>query len=188
MKRVVLLRKMRGVILKDDAAWEKMHAALQDAMTRAWDKSMRDAIVAGLDVMRELPPGKFSQDDADLIMRQMEGKVGADAIQAAMRGPVLNLTNALYRIGGQEVTRPAGVDLKFGRPDLKALDLVGRANLFRVANSWNSHTDKLLRGGLEAYFKEGLTRDRLAERFAKDFAGHGERGHVYWNLMADHAA
>lgn len=76
----------------------------------------------------------------------------------------------------------------FMRPDLDALDVLKTGNLYWVGNSWNIRTQNLLASALEDYFTEGMTREQLAARFARDFAGLTDRGRAYWETLADHTA
>ena len=121
-------------------------------------------------------------------MKVLEGRVGGAAMAAALRRPVINLSDALYRLGATEVGKSAGIEIAFMRPDLDALDILGEGNLYWVGNSWNTHTQDLLQGALNDYFNEGMTREQLIRRFADDFAGLSERGIRYWELLADHTA
>lgn len=69
---------------------------------------MREGIAAALDRLRDLGAGKFTKEDGETIMRVLEASVGPDAIRAAMREPVINLTDALFRTGAEEVGQAAG--------------------------------------------------------------------------------
>jgi len=181
-------RLARSVVIKDAKAWEELYGQLQTAMSNAWDESMREGIANALDRLRDLGPGRFSREDGAAILRVLEGSVGAEAIRAAMREPVVNLTDALFRLGGEEVGQATGVAIAFMRPDLDALDILKSGNLYWVGNSWNIHTQNLMAQALEDYFTEGMTREGLTQRFAEDFAGLTERGRVYWEMLADHTA
>lgn len=180
-------RGLRTAILRSAGGWATLQAQLKDAYTRAWTDQMREAIADGLDMIRELGPAGLAGDPATLL-RTLEGRVGAKAMAAAMRGPVINLTDALVRLGAKEVGSAAGVDIAFMRPDIDALLLVQDANLFWVAQSWNSYTDRLFRGALTDLFQDGMTREQLAARFAEDFAGLSDRAVHYWTVLADHTA
>ncbi len=181
-------RLARSVVIKDAKAWEELYGQLQTAMSNAWSDAMREGIAGALDRLRDLGPGKFTRKDGDMIMRVLAGSVGREAIQAAMREPVVNLTDALFRLGGEEVGQATGVAIAFIRPDLDALDILKSGNLYWVGNSWNIHTQNLFAKALEDYFTEGMTREGLTQRFAEDFAGLTERGQVYWEMLADHTA
>ncbi|OQY55447.1 MAG: hypothetical protein B6247_07740 [Candidatus Parabeggiatoa sp. nov. 2] len=181
-------RLTRARVLKSEDAWEKLYRELQDAMTRAWDDNMRNAAAAALDHLRELDQSHFTEEDAQLIHETLENRVGVVAMIAALYGPLLNLTEAFYRTGIQEVVATRGVDVSFRHLDQNAINITQRANLYWVGNSWNTYTDKLLRQSLTDYFKQGYSRQQLIERLANDFAGLTERGHHYWNLLADHIA
>jgi len=181
-------RLARSVVIKDAKAYAELYTQLQSAMSNAWSEAMREGIASALDRLRDLGPGKFTKDDGDMIMRVLEASVGADAIRAAMREPIVNLTDALFRVGAEEVGQATGVAIAFGRPDLDALDVLKTGNLYWVGNSWNVHTQNLMASALEDYFTEGMTREGLTQRFAEDFAGLSERGQRYWEILADHTA
>ncbi|PID35172.1 MAG: hypothetical protein CR964_01070 [Rhodobacterales bacterium] len=101
-------------------------------------------------------------------------------------GSVLrNLTDALFRLGAEEVGQATGVAIAFMRPDLDALDALKRSNLVAVGGSWNSYTSKKLEVILTQYFTEGMTREGLTQRLAEEFAGATERGMAYWEARAD---
>ncbi|PID35173.1 MAG: hypothetical protein CR964_01075, partial [Rhodobacterales bacterium] len=100
-------RLVRSVVIKDAKAYEALYGQLQTAMTNAWDDAMREGIAAALDRLRDLGPGRFTEEDGATILRVLEGSVGEDAIRAAMREPVINLTDALFRLGAEEPDRCA---------------------------------------------------------------------------------
>ncbi|WP_107497713.1 hypothetical protein [Thalassobius sp. I31.1] len=189
LKRAIVRGVARRVVLKDAEAYARLYAELQTALSNAWSESMREGITAGLERLRDLGAGGvFTQEDAKALLRVLEGSVGEEALRAAMRDPVINLTDALYRVGAEEVGKAAGVAIAFNRPDLDALDILKEGNLYWVGNSWNTRHQNAMAKTLEAYFTEGMTRETLAARFAEDFAGVSERGLVYWELLADHTA
>ena len=188
IERAIARRATRAAILKDSEAYQRLYGHLQTAMTNSWTDAMREGIAASLDRLRDLGPGAFTKSDGDQIMRVLEASVGEDAIRAAMRGPVINLSDALFRVGAQEVGEAAGVSIGFEPTDLDALDILKSGNLYWVGESWNTHTQDLLAKALEDYFQEGMTREGLTRRFAEDFAALTERGQRYWELLADHTA
>jgi hypothetical protein len=188
MIRATRRRVGRAVLVKNADAFDALYIQLQTAMTNAWDDAMREGIANALDRLRDLGPGQFTKEDGDMIMRILEASVGPDAIRAAMREPVVNLTDALFRVGAEEVGQAAGVAIAFMRPDLDALDVLKTGNLYWVGNSWNIHTQNLMAKALEDYFTEGMPRDGLTQRFAEDFAGLTKRGQRYWEILADHTA
>ena len=181
-------RLTRAVVIKDSAAFERLYRELQGALTKAWNEEMRKAIIAALDRLRDLGAGAFTARDGASVMRALEERVGPDAIRAAMREPVVNLTDALFRAGAAEVGRAASVDIAFMRPDLDALDALKDNNLFWVGEHWNRHTKDKLDAVLTEYFTEGMTREELAQRMADDFRTLTSRSHVYWEAVADHMA
>ncbi|PID36858.1 MAG: hypothetical protein CR993_03125 [Rhodobacterales bacterium] len=186
--RTIRRRLARSVVIKDAKAYEALYGQLQTAMTNAWDDAMREGIAAALDRLRDLGPGTFTKEDGAAILRVLEGSVGEDAIRAAMREPVINLTDALFRTGAEEVGQAAGVAISFMRPDLDALDVLKTGNLYWIGNSWNIKTQNKMAAILEDYFTEGMTREGLTQRFAEDFASLTERSRVYWEILADHTA
>ena len=103
LKATIRRRLARTVLIKDSKAFDRLYRELQTALTRAWDDEMRKGIVAALDRLRDLGPGAFTARDGASIMRVLEERVGAEAMRAAMREPVVNLTDALFRTGAAEV-------------------------------------------------------------------------------------
>lgn len=188
IERAIGRRAARTAILKDGRAYERLYARLQKAMTNSWTDAMREGVAASLDRLRDLEPGAFTKADGQMIMRQLEASVGPEAIRAAMRGSVINLSDALFRAGAAEVGTAAGVSIAFAGPDLDALDILKTGNLYWIGESWNAHTQDLLASALDDYFTEGMTREGLTRRFAEDFATLTERGQRYWELLADHTA
>lgn len=186
--RTIRRRAARSVVIKNDKAFERLYEQLQTAMSNAWSEAMREGIAGALDRLRDLGPGKFTEADARMIMDVLEASVGADAIRAAMREPVVNLTDALFRTGAEEVGKATGVSIAFMRPDLDALDVLKSGNLYWIGRSWNVRTQNTMAKILEDYFTEGMTREGLTQRFAEDFAGMAERSRVYWEMLADHTA
>ena len=51
---------------------------------------------------------KSNTDMYKKVMRLLEGSVGVDALQAAMREPIINLSDAIFRGGAEEIGRAAG--------------------------------------------------------------------------------
>ena len=188
VKSALERRLARSVVIKDADAYERLYGELQAGMSNAWGKAMREGIAAALDRMRDLGPGKFTKEDGETIMNVLEASVGPDAIRAAMREPVVNLTDALFRTGAEEVGQAAGVSIAFARPDLDTLDVLKSGNLYWIGNSWNVKTQNNIAKILEDYFTEGMTREGLTQRFAEDFAGMSDRSLTYWELLADHTA
>lgn len=189
LTQAIQRRLVREVVIRDSRAWERLHERLTLAMSRAWTGQMKEAIAAALDRLRDLGPGAFTQRDGKIILDTMELAVGSLAMRSALRGPVLNLSEGLYRVGRKEVFLSLEVDFKhLPIRDLQALDILKSGNLYWVGNSWNSYTQDLLQGALKDYFDGGMTRERLTARFAEDFSGLSERGQRYWELLADHTA
>jgi hypothetical protein len=188
LARALRRRLARSVVIKDADAYQALYGQLQTAMTNAWSGAMREGIAASLDRLRDLGPGAFTPEDGAMILRVLEGSVGEEAIRAAMREPVINLTDALYRVGAEEVGQATGVAINFMRPDLDAMDALSRGNLFWVGESWNTQTRDRLNTILTEYFTDGMTREGLAERIAQDFATSTSRSEVYWEMLADHIA
>lgn len=188
LARTIKRRVVRSAVIKSSKAFDALYAELEAALTRSWTDAMREATVEALDRLRDLGPGAFTQDDAASILKAMEGRVGEDAMRAALREPVVNLTDGLFRAGAIEVGASVGVDIAFARPDLDAIDILKTGNLYWIGDSWNVRTQNLLAETLNVYFTEGLTREGLAGRMAEDFAGATERSQYYWELLADHTA
>ncbi|MFS4437866.1 hypothetical protein ACMA5I_06610 [Paracoccaceae bacterium GXU_MW_L88] len=188
LQDAVKRRLIRSVVIKDAKAYERLYKELQKGMTNAWSKAMREGIANALDRLRDLGPGKFTAEDGAAIMRVLETSVGEEAIRAAMREPVVSVSDALFRTGAEEVGQATGVAIAFMRPDLDALDILKQGNLYWVGNSWNTHTQDLFAAALDDYFTKGMTREDLTRRFAEDFASLSDRGQRYWELLADHTA
>ncbi|PKR53542.1 hypothetical protein [Thalassospira marina] len=187
LKSALARRQLRQAIIKADGAFDALYTQLQDAYTRAWDNQMKRALAAALDRLRDMRVD-FGPDDSKRILSALETQLGPDAMKAALKGPVLNLSQAMFELGAHEVGKSVGVDILLGRADLDALDILGRGNLYWVGNSWNAYTSEVFDKALKDYFAEGLTRDQLAQRFIDDFPGVTERGSIYWNMLADHTA
>lgn len=188
LSRAIKRRLVRSAIIKDAKGWQALYEQLQKALTAAFDDAMREGIVAALDRLRDMGPGQFTEADGRAILRALEASVGPDALRAAMREPVINLTDALFRMGATEVGQSVGADIAFMRPDLDALDALKAGNLFWVGESWNSHTQDKINTILTEYFEKGMTREGLAARLAQDFATVTGRSEVYWQVVADHMA
>lgn len=188
LEKAIERRLVRSAVIKDAKAYEALYGQLQTAMTNAWSDAMREGIAASLDRLRDLGPGRFNKQDADMILRVLEGSVGSEALRAAMREPVVNISDALFRLGAEEVGQATGVSIAFMRPDLDALDILKSGNLYWVGNSWNLRTQDLFHAALKDYFTEGMTRADLTARFAEDFGSLSEKGQVYWEMLADHTA
>lgn len=188
IKSALERRLARSVVIKDADAYERLYGELRTGMSNAWGAAMREGIAAALDRLRDLGPGKFTKEDGATIMNVLEASVGPEAIRAAMREPVVNLTDALFRTGAEEVGQAVGVSIAFARPDLDALDVLKTGNLYWIGNSWNIKTQNNIAKILEDYFTEGMTREGLTQRFAEDFAGMSDRSLTYWELLADHTA
>jgi hypothetical protein len=185
---VIERRHLRAVLIKDAAAWAALHDELRDAYTRAFDDAAREALKDALDRLRDMPPGAFGQADAAHIMGVLEGRLGGAALTGLLNGPVINLTDAIFRTGATEIGAAMGVDIAFGRPDFDALKLIQKDNLHWIANSWNARNNTIFRKALDDYFREGMTRDQLVQRFAEEFPQLAAKGRVYFELLADTAA
>lgn len=184
-----LLRKkllLQG-ILKDKKSFDRLFNALHDAYTNAWDKQLQKAIADALDELREFSPAQiaaFGKSEAAKLMQTIELQAGGQAMQAALRNPTLNYSEALYGLGITE----AGISIAFGIPDLDSLKMIKNANMYWIGQHWDGYTQAQFQKVLQDYFKNGMTRDELAKRFAEEFAYFGEKGSKYWELLADHTA
>jgi hypothetical protein len=188
LARALLARGMRRAILRDAAAWQTLYDELRGQFTRAWTEELQTAVAAALDTLRDIPPDRFTAADGRLLLAAMEQRVGGPAVAAALRQPVLNLTDALMQLGTQEVAQAAGIDLAFMRPDPAAIDLAQRANLYWVGEHWDAHTHDAISRVLSDYYGTGLTREQLARQLAEALSGLGDRSAYYWDLLADHTA
>lgn len=188
LAQVIERRALREVLIKDAEAWAALYDQLRDAYTRAWGKAAQEALKDALDRLRDLGPGTFTADDAGPILDALEARLGGAALTGALNGPVINLTDALYRVGVTEVASAVGVDIAFGRPDMDALKLIQKDNLHWIDNCWNARTNTLFRKTLDDYFRQGMSRAQLIQRFAEDFPALSAKGSVYLELLADHAA
>ena len=175
-------------MLQKSDNWETFHKTLANALTRAWTDNMQKGIINALNTIDGLGAGNLTDANVNEIVAALELHVGSEAMVAAVRGPTINLSEALYRTGITEVGQTVGIDTKFGKTDLRMLNIVQRSNLFWVGNSWNSYTNDLFRNILTDYVTEGLSRQQLVTRFSEDFAGLSDRGINYWNTLADHTA
>lgn len=183
------LATLKEAVIKDEKAFQALYEELQAAMTRAATDGLRDGIADALNALSELPPGEFSRDDLNMIMGTLEQRVGAEAIKAAMHRPIINLSQAIFRVGFNDIGTAAGnIDVAFMQPDHLAMQAMQRGNLYWVGESWGVHTKPLLDDALIAYFDEGLTREQLAARLKENFDGIADRSESYWNLLADHTA
>lgn len=188
MRAAIRRRLTRAVILRDEKAFDALVRELRRALVGAFSEAMRRGISLSLDRLRDLGPGKFTAEDGDLILRALEREVGEMALQAAMREPVLNLSEGLYRLGLAEVGTSVGTSLAFIRPDQDALDVLARANTFWVGNLWDTGPKGKITGLLEEYFTTGLTRETLARRLAEDFAGVSANSLHHWRSVANSLA
>ena len=180
-------------ILKDDNAMENLYEVLSEKLRQNWIINLQNATVNAIKHLALLKDGKLTQADIENVISAMELFVGADAMIGSVRNDVITITESLYKLGIKEVyssiqkvKKADGVDLSFDIIDQAALELLQRANLFWIGNSWNSHTDDLFRNVLTDYFEQGFSRQQSVARFAEDFAGLGDRSVKYWDVLADH--
>lgn len=188
MRAAVRTRLARTAVIKDAKGFEALVEQLQKALTGAFSEAMRRGITVALDRLRDLGAGKFTADDGEVILRALEREVGAEALASAMREPVVNLSDGLYRMGLAEVSSSVGTSLAFMRPDQDALDVLARANQFWVGNLWDTGPRGKIATLLEEYFTTGLTRDALARRLAEDFAGVSANSLHHWRSVANSLA
>lgn len=188
-KKSILAAKAREVILREDNAWQSLRQRLVDAFTKAWRNQSARGLSDLLDVLRELRDRPINRKMVDILMDRLRLNLGSEAMAGALNKPVVSLSDLIFRVGAKEPTDSASISINWStlsHPDREALNLVTDGNW--VANSWNTFTDKLFRDALDDYFREGMTRYQLAERFTEDFRGLTQRGQVYWEMLADHAA
>ena len=189
LRTAIKKRAVRAVLLKDDGAFDAFYKELQAALTKVYDQAMKEAIIDGLERLKDLGgAGSFGLNDKEMILGLIESKIGAEALTALTRKPVIDLTDGLYRLGFQEVKTGTGLDIAFMRPDLDALDILKSGNLYRVGNSWNIYTQERIEAALTDYFNQGMTREGLMERYAFDLATIADKSRPYWAIMADHTA
>jgi len=188
LARGLIRKAAMRMIIKDAKAFDASMLSLKNAYTRAWESEHQKAIADALDTMRAMPDSRianFGPPEADKIMKALENRVGGAAMQSALNGPVVKLSEPFYALGFKELN-DAGVDIKFGLADKDALKVVKNSNLFWVGEHWDAFTKEQFDDILGEYFDKGLTRAKMAARMAVDFASLGDRGEVYWDLLADH--
>ncbi len=188
LRAAVMTRIARGVIIRDAKGFEALVEQLQKALTGAFTEATRRGIAVALDRLRDLGDGKFTAADGETILRALEREVGAEALAATMREPVVNLSDSLYRLGLAEVGTAVGANLSFMRADQDALEVLSRVNQFWVGDLWDTGPRDKIKGLLTEYFTTGLTRESLARRLAEDFAGVSENSLHHWRSVANSLA
>ena len=186
-QQALALRAGRALILKDSDAYRKLYDQLRQAYTRAWDDETRKAIAAAMDRAQDLGSTITPADQAQL-MTVLENRIGGEAMAAVLRKPILNLGEALYRGGLAEIKDGLGIDIAFQRPDLDALEIVNKGNLFWVRESWGNFVEPALNQNLSEYFTTGLTRAQFAQKLEESLGKLLPAGRAYWTLLADHTA
>ena len=186
-QQALALRAGRALILKDSDAYRKLYDQLRQAYTRAWDDETRKAIAAAMDRAQDLGATITPADQAQL-MTVLENRIGGEAMAAVLRKPILNLGEALYRGGLAEIKDGLGIDIAFQRPDLDALEVVNKGNLFWVRESWGNFVEPALNQNLSEYFTTGLTRAQFAQKLEESLGKLLPAGRAYWTLLADHTA
>ena len=186
-QQALALRAGRALILKDSDAYRKLYDQLRQAYTRAWDDETRKAIAAAMDRAQDLGSTITPADQAQL-MTVLENRIGGETMAAVLRKPILNLGEALYRGGLAEIKDGLGIDIAFQRPDLDALEVVNKGNLFWVRESWGNFVEPALNQNLSEYFSTGLTRAQFAQKLEESLGKLLPAGRAYWTLLADHTA
>jgi len=172
---------------ESDEAFESLYKELQDGYTRAWNTQSQKAFADALDSMKQIK-GDFNAADRDAVLNRIEKQIGGEAMQSALRGPVISLSEPLFKLGAKDAAKSSGIDIAFGLPDMNSLAVVEKGNMFWIGEHWGSYTGDKVKNTLNQYFDKGMTRDQLAKRFAEDFADITDKGESYWNFMADHTA
>jgi len=186
-ERILLLK---SAILKDEKEFKKYFEKLQNLLTRAWTDAMRAAAKAGLNKLRKMDKDTFTAKDGDMILHEMEKKIGKEALERATKKELFDLTDTLYRTGHIEAAQPLKLDMRFNREDTQAIKLLQEHNLYWVGNSWDSYTKQKIDKALNEYFSKGMTRDQLATALGEEFANWttDDKPTAYLTVLADHLA
>lgn len=180
-----LRQRLMAILVKDEGAYAALAERLRAALTRAWGVGVEEAFQAALQRLRGMDPARFTAADEQRLLAAIEASIGGEAMRTAMEGPVLTLSEAIYRVGAQEGARPAGVDYAFGLRDERALALINRFDLHWIGRHWDAGTRATVSEAVRAFFAQGWSYETLAERLEEAFAGVEERGIAYWQLTAD---
>jgi len=173
---------------------EQFEELLKQAYTRAHGSAHQSALRGVLGYLKKKKDEnkKVTSSEKDSILLVLEKAMGKKAMQRLLFKSVLRLTEGLYKEAKQSALpleeMHNDVDIGFNKADRHALNIIQKGSMYWVGNSWNSYTKNLFDKALEDYFEKGMTRAQLAERFANDFAGLGNRGQHYWTMLADHTA
>ncbi len=181
-----LKERLIAVLVKDSQAWERLARRLQMVITRTWTQGYREAAARALRLLEATPAETFDESrDGARILSEFEAEVGPAALPRLLDGPVVTLSEAIWRVGGQEAARAAGIDYRFDLPDRAALELAQRGDLYWIGRSWDAFTRKRLSDAVTEYFERGMTYAQMAEALREAFSGIEEKGQRYWELAAD---
>ena len=155
-------------------------------MSASNTKQAKKALTSALDTLSKLDSTKFSKKDINEIASLFEGELGSEAMIAASRVAVAQVSKLAYDIGKSEVLTALGTKLAFGKQDVKSLALIEKTNPFWVGGSWNSYTNKAIKNSLRPYLETSINRSELARKLAQNFAGSLELPPHYWNMLSSH--
>jgi hypothetical protein len=128
------------------------------------------------------------------------------AAKAALGSSVLDLTEKIYAAGVASAARaigsaatasigsagaaiallPASVGLSLSLADKRAIEIIGRQNLFWIGEHYNKEVKERFDRLLTEYFQEGLSRLKFAERLKDTFGPWTKQESDYWEGLADH--
>lgn len=181
----VLRARLRRILIKDEAAFEALRQRLADGMSRAWSFGVEAAFRDALEALRGIDPLAFSARDEARIVAAIEARIGNEAMRRSMDGPVMSVTESIWRVGADEAARPAGVDYAFGRKDERAISLLNRFDLHWIGRHWDAGTRETVTGAVREFFEQGWSYETLADQLRQAFDGIEDRGMAYWQLTAD---
>ena len=177
------------LLLKQSNPYQGLLAQLERAYIEAWETQAQRAVATAIDHLREVGmEGRFTADDAQMVMTAFETALGQDAMISPLYTQTLLLSEVLYRLGVEEVARATGLQVQLQPSDLDILDVIGSGNSFWLGGHWDSYTKRMLERQLSPLFDQTLTRQQVAERIEEAMPGVIDRGEAYWRLVTDNMA
>jgi hypothetical protein len=156
------------------------------AYLKEWSAGLPDAARAALggsvlDLTEKIYAAGLASGAATASLRDLGAALGGGAATAGIGGA------ATAGIGGAAIAPlPASVGLSLSLADQRAIEIIGRQNLFWIGEHYNKEVKDRFDRLLTECFQEGLSRLKFAERLKDAFGPWTQQEASYWEGLADH--
>ena len=175
------------LILKDEKGYNKLLSQLQNLLTSAFDETKSNAINNAIEYLLSIPANQFNQEHINNIDNIIKDSL-SNGMLALCNNSVMSLNEKLYKLGINEILKPAKINLTFDAKDIEAVNILGSQNLFWIGNYYGEQLSGQINGILKSHFEGKKNIEEVTKDFAKKFEVATDKGYDYFEGLAEHTA